>query len=70
MLFTTPSLIFSTVSSNTRFINGSKPRRTPATCRLAFNFTVIKNGIHNNKQHHFGNIEPSLSYIVISCPGI
>lgn len=42
ILFTTPSLIFSTVSSKTRFINGSKPRSTPATCLLAFNFTDNK----------------------------
>lgn len=41
ILFTTPSLILSTVSSKTRFINGSKPRSTPDTCLLAFSFTAI-----------------------------
>lgn len=50
ILLITPSLIFSTVSSKTRFINGSKPRNTPATCLLAFSFTKKRENTIVNKQ--------------------
>ena len=40
MLFFWPDLVCSTVSSMTRFIKGSKPRRTPVTVRAPFSFRV------------------------------
>lgn len=42
MLFFVPSRHSSTVSSMTTFINGSKPRRIPATVRPPFSFSIIR----------------------------
>lgn len=41
MLFLRPSLHSSTVSSSTRFMKGSNPRRMPLTARPPFNFSDI-----------------------------
>lgn len=70
ILFTTPSLIFSTVSSKTKFINGSKPRSTPATCLLAFNFTVKNKYIIKHIRIIVAFLIRLTIYIVIFCPNI
>ena len=56
MLFFSPVLQCSTASSITRFMKGSKPRRTPDTMRAPFSFTGMRNIFYNCMCWWFANL--------------